>query len=101
MAKNGSFGFAEGSACGWGKTKCAIFGQAIEIHFFSCGGGVLIFLKRCNVGLLVCPISLKVVSFKCCCPPVKIVCRVSQFNFLVVRFIVAMLSNTLSANSWQ
>jgi len=24
LAKNGSFGFAEGSACGWGKTKCAI-----------------------------------------------------------------------------
>jgi hypothetical protein len=29
MAKNGSFGFAEGSACGWGKTKCAICGLAI------------------------------------------------------------------------
>ncbi|MBA3283498.1 MAG: hypothetical protein H0U27_00365 [Nitrosopumilus sp.] len=34
MAKNGSFGFAVGSACGWGKTKCAICAAAIEIHFF-------------------------------------------------------------------
>jgi len=36
MAKNGSFGFAEGAACGWGKTKCAICGLAIQNIL--CGG---------------------------------------------------------------
>jgi hypothetical protein len=36
MAKNGSFGFAEGSACGRGKTKCAIC--AVAIQNILCGG---------------------------------------------------------------
>ena len=73
--------------CGWQKN-----------FIFSCGGGVLIFLKRRYVGRLVSPISSKVVSFVCCCPPVKVFGRVSQFNFLVVSFMVAVSSNTLSAN---
>jgi len=36
LAKNGSFGFAEGSACGLGKTKCAIC--AVAIQNILCGG---------------------------------------------------------------
>jgi hypothetical protein len=38
VAKNGSFGFAEGSACGWGKTKCAICAVAMKIQNILCGG---------------------------------------------------------------
>jgi hypothetical protein len=36
LAENGSFGFAEGSACGQGKTKCAIC--AVAIQNILCGG---------------------------------------------------------------
>jgi len=36
MARNGSFCFAEGSACGQGKTKCAIC--AVAIQNILCGG---------------------------------------------------------------
>jgi len=34
LAKNGSFGFAEGSACGRGKTKCAICAVVITHVIF-------------------------------------------------------------------
>jgi hypothetical protein len=37
LAKNGSFGFAEVLACGWGKTKCAICAVA-EFQNILCGG---------------------------------------------------------------
>jgi len=32
------FAFAEGLACGWGKTKCAICGLAMKIQNILCGG---------------------------------------------------------------
>jgi hypothetical protein len=38
LAKNGSFGFAEGSACGWGKTKCAICAVALKFKIFCAVG---------------------------------------------------------------
>jgi hypothetical protein len=40
LAENGSFGFAEGSDCGWGKTKCAICAVAIT-HVIFVFNGVL------------------------------------------------------------
>ena len=75
----------EGLACVVGaKPNVPFVRLAEKFNFFSCGGGVLIFLKLRNEGRLVSPISSKVVSFVCCCPPVKMFGRVSQFNFLVV-----------------
>jgi hypothetical protein len=34
LAKNGSFGFAEGSACVSGKTKCAVCAVAVQNILF-------------------------------------------------------------------
>jgi hypothetical protein len=50
LAKNGSFGFAEGLACGWGKTKRAICGQAIEIQFFFVRWGCFNFFEALQCG---------------------------------------------------
>lgn len=60
-----------------GNFKCADCVLAIEIHFFSCGGGVLIFLLRwheCRTVKLMC---LEVELLLIMCPSVKIVCRVA------------------------
>jgi hypothetical protein len=46
LAKNGSFGFAEGLACGQGKTKCAICELAIEFQNILCGGKKIKTQKR-------------------------------------------------------
>jgi hypothetical protein len=60
--------------------------------------GVLIFLLRWSECLPVKLMSPEVELMLCMCPPVKMLGRVGQFSFLVVCFIVTMLSNTLSAN---
>jgi hypothetical protein len=51
MAKYGSFGFAEGAACGWGKTKCAIY-ERIYYCF-------LVFVN------FVCAVAMKIQNILC------------------------------------
>jgi hypothetical protein len=94
LAKIGSFGFAEGSACGWGKTKCAICAVALKFKIFCAVGKKL---KHRRVGnecrLTRCPF---VVSFVCLCSPVKMVYFFLVFSRL---FVVVGSSFTLAANS--
>jgi len=52
-----------------------------QFNLFLGGGGVLFFLLRRNEGWLVSPISSKVVSFVCCCPPVKMFGSGFQYKF--------------------
>jgi hypothetical protein len=100
LAKNGSFGFAEGLACVSGKTKpacrtgrCAICAVALKFKIFCAVGKKL---KHRRVGnecrLTRCPF---VVSFLCLCSPVKMV-----YFFLVFsrQFVVVGSSFTLAAN---
>jgi hypothetical protein len=55
LAKSGSFGFAEGRLCGWGKAKCATCGLAKITRLFnlSFSGARECFafvFKKCAVG---------------------------------------------------
>ena len=84
LAKSGSFGFTQALVLSVG-AKPNVPLVRLPKNFFLCGRSVLIFFKLRNVGWLVNQIRLKVVSFVCRCPPVKMFGCVVQFMFYVVR----------------